>query len=203
MTKAEAYDRHVNDSLALLPIIERHLPSEKRSAGAALTAIDVGTGAGLPGMIFAIARPSWRVTLLDTLRKRCDFLSAAVDKVGLKNVSVVWSRAEAAGQTPANRDAFDIATARAVAETRTLAELCLPFVKPGGLWVAPKGVDPKAEVAAAGTAIKLLGGKVVDLAAVGSFDAEGKQRTALVVAKLSPTPRQYPRSAPLPNKSPL
>uniref|UniRef100_A0A7S3QS54 Ribosomal RNA small subunit methyltransferase G n=1 Tax=Dunaliella tertiolecta TaxID=3047 RepID=A0A7S3QS54_DUNTE len=108
-----------------------------------LRVIDVGTGAGLPGMVLAVMRPHWQVTLLDSLRKRCDFLTRAAEVAGVQNVSVVWSRAEEGGRREELRDTFDLAVARAVAETRVLSELCLPFVRAGGLWIAAKGPDPK------------------------------------------------------------
>ncbi|KAG2454010.1 hypothetical protein HYH02_001053 [Chlamydomonas schloesseri] len=201
--KGDAWQRHVVDSLALLPVIERHAAAagllrppagaaaaqgpeadaaEARRAsgrgagssggggggGVELRLIDVGTGAGLPGMILAAARPQWKVTLLDTLRKRCDFLKEAAARAGLDNVDVVWCRAEEGGRRPELRQAYDVAVARAVAETRILAELCMPFVRVGGLWVAAKGPDPEAEVAAASNAIGQLGGRKLALERVSS-----------------------------------
>ncbi|KAG2432450.1 hypothetical protein HXX76_008795 [Chlamydomonas incerta] len=199
--KGDAWQRHVVDSLALLPVIERHASAvgllrpagpgvagpeggaaEARRAsgggagssssggggGVELRLIDVGTGAGLPGMILAAARPQWKVTLLDTLRKRCDFLKEAAARAGLTNVDVVWCRAEEGGRRPELRQAYDVAVARAVAETRILAELCMPFVRTGGLWVAAKGPDPEAEVAAASNAIGQLGGRKLALERVSS-----------------------------------
>ncbi|MEW5312026.1 MAG: hypothetical protein WDW38_003690 [Sanguina aurantia] len=170
--------------------------------GQALSVIDVGTGPGLPGIIFAVARPLWKVTLLDSLRKRCDFLKKAIELMGLTNVEVVWSRAEDAGQDPVHRQGYDVAVARAVAETRTLAELCLPFVKVGGLWVAAKGPTPKEEVAGARVALQKLGGVLCSVELVDSFSSDG-QRTAVVVRKVANTPAQYPRGQGLPGKSPL
>lgn len=147
-----------------------------------LRLIDVGTGPGLPGMVLAIARPQWRVTLLDSLRKRCDFLRAAAAQLNLDNVDVVWSRAEDAGRQPALRDAHDVAVARAVAESRVLAELCLPFVRPGGVWVAAKGAAIEGEVEAAGGAIAALRGRVVAIEAVDSFYGTGAVVPAEAVA---------------------
>ncbi|GAX84416.1 hypothetical protein CEUSTIGMA_g11837.t1 [Chlamydomonas eustigma] len=260
----EAWQRHIGDSLALLPVIEKHLlrdetsgstqesirmragkknsestqkssnqglasPSFEPSAschpsnqGASpsfepsapchpstsatellkIRVIDVGTGAGLPGMVLAVARPHWKVTLLDSLKKRCDFLSSASNRIGLENVDVVWSRAEEAGQNLELRERYDLAIARAVADTRVLAELCLPMVKTGGLWVAAKGSTPEAEVLAAGHAIKLLGGAYVSTDLVQSFSPEG-QRTAVIVKKVCSTPSKYPRKPGTPNTQPL
>mmetsp|Transcript_21776 Transcript_21776/g.56784 ORF Transcript_21776/g.56784 Transcript_21776/m.56784 type:complete len:177 (+) Transcript_21776:301-831(+) len=167
-----------------------------------LRVIDVGTGAGLPGMVLAVMRPHWQVTLLDSLRKRCDFLTRAAEVAGVQNVSVVWSRAEEGGRREELRDTFDLAVARAVAETRVLSELCLPFVRAGGLWIAAKGPDPKAEVDAASRALQLLHSRLVCVSEVASASAEGP-RTALVVHKERPTPAKYPRAPGTPNKLPL
>ncbi|KAG1671075.1 hypothetical protein FOA52_000747 [Chlamydomonas sp. UWO 241] len=176
--------------------------SDGGGARAGLRVIDVGTGAGLPGMVLAIARPQWKVTLLDSLRKRCDFLEAAVEKAGLSNVSVVWSRAEDGGQSAQHRGKYDLAVARAVAETRVLAELCLPFVRVGGLWVAPKGPAPDVEVAAASRALSQLGATLLATELVDSFSADG-QRTCIIASKDAPTLAKYPRRAGMPNKEPL
>jgi 16S rRNA (guanine(527)-N(7))-methyltransferase RsmG len=208
-------------------------PTQQQRQQQQLRLIDVGTGPGLPGMILAIARPHWRVTLLDSLRKRCDFLRAAASRLELTNVDVVWSRAEDAGRQPLLRDAHDVAVARAVAETRVLAELCLPFVRPGGVWVAAKGAAIEGEVEAAAKAIAALKGRVLAVEAVDSFygssaasaagaveTSEAKEhddngaaaaaaasaavrRTAIVVEKLAPTPPAYPRPPGTPNKKPL
>ncbi|GFR45265.1 hypothetical protein Agub_g6371 [Astrephomene gubernaculifera] len=225
--KGEAWERHVVDSLALLPLIERHaqlpaaLPQQQHSSrsnghassssggsGSAgsgldgLRVIDVGTGAGLPGMVLAAVRPQWKVTLLDSLRKRCDFLREAAERAGLSNVEVVWCRAEEGGRRPELREAYDVAVARAVAEARVLAELCLPFVRVGGLWVAAKGPNPEAEAAAAASAVRQLGGSPLKVLPVDSYSGEG-QRTALLSTKRGPTPARFPRHPGVPSKKPL
>ena len=200
----EAWQRHVGDSLALLPVIDKHLQASRKGAGGnePLLVIDVGTGPGLPGMILAVARPKWRFTLLDSMRKRCDFMQSTATKMGLGNVSFVWSRAEDAGQDPKLREKHDLVVARAVAEARVLAELCLPFAREGGLWVAAKGPNPQVEVEAAKTSIKKMGGEHLGIELVKSWSNEG-QRTALVVRKESKTPSKYPRKPGTPNSSPL
>lgn len=218
--RGEAWGRHIEDSLALLPVIERHCPGACATStgggggdsvggrgagggGGAFSVIDVGSGAGLPGMVLAIARPQWRVTLLDTLKKRCAFLEAAAARAGARNVSVVWARAEEGGRRADLREGFDLSVARAVADTRVLAELCMPFVRPGGRWVAAKGADPGAEVRAAARAVRLLGGgEALQIVGVDSWAPEG-QRTALVVEKAARTPDLYPRPPGSPNKKPL
>lgn len=199
----EALRRHIGDSLALLPVLDRVAEGQE---GQALSLIDIGSGAGLPGMVLAIARPHWQITLLDALRKRCDFMGAAAKQVGLGNVATLWSRAEDAGRDPAHRERYDVAAARAVADLRVLSELCLPLVKVGGTWIAAKGPDPHAEVRGAATAIGVLGGAPAEVVNVDSCSTEGEPKapfTAVVVRKAEATPAKYPRRAGMPNKRPL
>ncbi|CAI7858052.1 unnamed protein product, partial [Closterium sp. NIES-54] len=126
----------------------------------ALRLVDVGTGAGLPGIVLAVAQPTWHVTLVESLNKRCDFLSHVVQRLGLKNVQVVCGRAEEVGRDPVHREAYDLAVARAVAEMRVLNELCLPLVRVGGAFVAAKGPNPQDEIAAASNSASLLGAQI-------------------------------------------
>lgn len=154
-------------------------------------------------MALAIARPHWDVAMLDSLAKRCTFVDGAIATLRLSNARTLWSRAEDAGQLPQHRQQYDVVVARAVAELRVLAELCLPFAKtPQGLWVAAKGPSPDAEVAAAQGALRTLGGSLVGVVEVASRSAEGV-RTAVVVRKLGKTPKQYPRQAGTPSRRPL
>lgn len=196
-------DRHIADSLSLLPIIEgAHAAYCKSSAGESIKVVDIGSGAGLPGIVLAIARPAWQLTLLESLQKRCDFLERAAEAAGLTNVKVLRSRAEDAGKDSTHREMYDIAVARAVAEMRILAELCLPLVRVGGILVAAKGPNPEEEVEAAKTAVDLLGASIITLSKVDSEGPLG-QRTAVVCLKDKPTPAKYPRRAGMPNKRPL
>jgi len=165
--------------------------------------IDVGSGAGLPGIVLAIARPRWHVTLLDSLQKRCSFNSEAILAAGICNASVVWARAEEAGREPLLRETHDIAVARAVAELRVLAELCLPLVAVGGFWIAAKGSTPQEETLQANSAIKQLGGEVVHVKQVDSVGPEGRHRTVVVTRKREATPARYPRKPGTPKKQPL
>ena len=200
-TESDAMARHAGDSLALLPALEGALPAVFPATPCVL---DVGSGAGLPGMILAIARPEWDFTLLDTLQKRCRFLEEAAEEIGLDNVAVRWGRAEDLAQEPLLREGFDLVTARAVADMATLAELCLPFARPGvGALVAAKGPEPEEEVAGAEAAIRTLGGAPAEVVPVDSFSGDGKRFTAVLVRKAEPTPDKYPRRAGLPNKRPL
>lgn len=197
----EMYDRHINDSLALLPSLDAKCNREGPAA-TTTTLMDVGSGGGLPGLILAIARPTWQVSLLDSLQKRCKFLEAAIEATGVSNVTIVCARAEDAGHMESLREQYDLVVARAVAEMRVLAELCLPLCKVNGYWVAAKGADPVQEVDAAKKAITTLGGALLNIENVESQSPVG-QRTAVLIKKITATPKQYPRKPGIPKKMPL
>lgn len=184
-------EKHFADSL--LPLTMVQLPQ-----GASL--VDVGSGAGFPGLPMALVRRDLRVTFLDSLQKRLNFLAQLTEKLGV-TARVLHARAEDAGQNPQTRERFDVATARAVANLNALAEYCLPLVKVGGVFLALKGAAGEEELAAAAGAIAKLGGRVeaVHRYALPGGDA----RVLLVIRKEQPTPRQYPRSAALMKKKPL
>ena len=188
----EMVDRHYLDSAA--PLALGLIPQGAR-------VIDVGTGAGLPGIPLCILRPDLRVTLLDAQRKRVTFLQAAIEALDLP-AQAVHMRAEDAARDEARREAYDVAVSRAVAATPTLLELTLPFVRVGGRAIARKGPGPQAELEQARRAAHLLGG-----ALEGVLDAPvpGRdwQHVLLVCAKRQKTARQYPRRAGLPGKNPL
>lgn len=154
--------------------------------------IDVGTGAGFPGMVLKILVPSLEVTLLDSLQKRLVWLEETASALGLGGISTLHARAEEQSRRPDCRDSFDFAAARAVAELRVLAELCLPFVKVGGLFLAMKGVDSGAELAAAAPVLEQLGGRVET---VWDYTIPGPEvrHRLIAVRKVSPTPEAYPR----------
>ena len=162
--------------------------------------IDVGTGAGFPGMVLAILTPDARFTLLDSLGKRVDFLKEVQTDLELKNVTCVHARAEefAAQQ----RETFDVATSRAVAQLSVLSELCLPLVKVGGQFIAMKSVDTEDEIAAAKSAIKTLGGHIVKVEDYTIPTSDVVHRL-VIVEKVSPTPRAYPRAFAKIKKAPL
>ncbi|XP_052184082.1 uncharacterized protein LOC127796065 isoform X3 [Diospyros lotus] len=199
---SEVMERHVEDSLAILPPIRSSYSSHCEASYDNLSLVDVGSGAGLPGLILAIACPGWKVTLLESINKRCLFLEHAVGVIGLPNVQVIRERAENFGQNLAFRETFDVAVARAVAELRILAEYCLPLVQVGGLFVAAKGHDPLEEVSSAKRAIQLMGASVLQIDSVESHSPYG-QRTAVLCLKDRPTPKKYPRDPGIPAKSPL
>ncbi|CAM0913490.1 unnamed protein product [Alopecurus aequalis] len=200
--EAEVMTRHVADSLAVLPPLERAYTSRGGDVASGVSLIDVGSGAGLPGLILAVARPSWKFTLLESMRKRCTFLEHAVEVMELSNVDVVCDRAENVGQSPEFREAFDVAAARAVAELKILAEYCLPLVRVGGLFIAAKGHDPHEEIRSAKAAVHTLGASMLDLCNVESMGPHG-QRTAVVYLKEHTTPKKYPRHPGTPSKTPL
>lgn len=152
--------------------------------------IDVGTGAGFPGLPLKIAEPSIRLTLLDSQAKRINFLEEVIGLLNLKETQTVLSRAEEAPKE--FRGQFDAACARAVTRLDALAELCLPLVKVGGVFIAMKGPDPTGEVQEAARAIEVLGGRAVD---VQRYTIPGTDvlHSAVVIEKVKQTPAQYPR----------
>ncbi len=162
--------------------------------------IDVGTGAGFPGMVLKIARPDIELTLLDGLNKRLTFLNAVLEKIGL-SAETVHLRAEDGGKNPAYREQFDIACARAVAAMPTLSEYCLPFVKKGGMFVAMKGAGAADELGSAQNAIKLLGGAKPDI--ICETLTGNEARAFILVKKISQTPTKYPRIGGKISKNPL
>ncbi|GAB2269886.1 hypothetical protein Dimus_004805 [Dionaea muscipula] len=198
----EIMERHIEDSLAIVPPILESYSSHCGCSYSTLNVVDVGSGQGLPGLILGIACPGWEVTLIESMSKRCVFLEHAIKVTGLPNVQVVHGRAENLGQSLDLREAFDVAVARAVAELRVLAEYCLPLVRVGGLFVAAKGHDPLEEVKNAEGAIHLLGASVLQQYPVESHSPYG-QRTAILCLKDRSTPRKYPREPGTPAKSPL
>ena len=156
------------------------------------TLIDVGTGAGFPGIPLKILVPTLHVTLLDAQGKRVDWLEEACEQLGLDDVAPIQGRAEEAGQVPALRGQYDFATARAVADLRQLSELCLPFVRVGGYFLAMKGTDCDAELDSARSAIHTLGGEVEQCVDYAIPHTEVSHRVILIKKKAS-SPSQYPR----------
>ncbi|XP_040988063.1 ribosomal RNA small subunit methyltransferase G isoform X2 [Juglans microcarpa x Juglans regia] len=165
----EVMERHIEDSLAIIPPMRSSYASHCNDSVDSINLVDVGSGAGLPGLILAIACPDWKVTLLESMNKRCVFLENAIGLAGLSNVRVVRGRAENLGQDLCFREKFDVAVARAVAEMRILAEYCLPLVRVGGLFVAAKGHDPQEEVRNAERAIQMMGSSLLQLSSGGYF----------------------------------
>jgi len=183
--------RHYADSL--LPLAHE----EWFKQGARL--IDVGTGAGFPGMMLAIARPDMQVTLLDSQRKRCDFLQAVCDKLQLANVTVLHARAED-GARGALRETMDLAVARAVAPLNVLAEYLLPYVRVGGYALCWKGPAVREELTAGKKAAVILGARAEELL---HLPIEGREHYIQPLKKSETTARRYPRKSGTPSKDPL
>ena len=175
--------KHFADSLSLL---------QTASFPQNAAVIDVGTGAGFPGLALKIARPDLRVTLLDSTKKKLAVLEEISGALGL-SVELLHLRAEEAGRQPEYREQFDVAAARAVANLRELAEYCLPFVRVGGRFLAMKSARTDAELDEAKAAIRLLGGKTKAVHTVEL--SEAGERTVVEIEKVSPTPALYPRAS--------
>jgi 16S rRNA (guanine527-N7)-methyltransferase len=193
----EILTHHFLDSLACaLPLT----PLQRR---APLTLIDIGSGAGFPGLPLAIAFPIWQVCLLEATGKKVHFLAAAVEALGLTNVTPLNGRAEEVAHLPRYRGSFDIATARAVASLPTLLEYCAPFVKPGGLMLLPKKGDLGEELAWGKRAAPQLGALLGEAQPLPLLAGLEPGRVIVTARQQRPCPPQYPRAAGAPRKRPL
>jgi 16S rRNA (guanine527-N7)-methyltransferase len=186
--------RHFLDSLSCF----KALPKAALTAKARV--VDVGTGAGFPGLPLKIVCPGMRLTLLEATGKKVTFLEHMVDVLRLREVEVIHARAEELGRDPAHRERYDWALARAVAEMPALAEYLLPLVRVGGAVLAQKGEDAAAEVHGAEAAIAALGGRVRQLVPV-ELRGLAETRYLVVVDKVAATPEKYPRRPGMPRKS--
>lgn len=202
------WNKHINLTAITEPeqVVEKHffdslLVLEAVDLGEKKQLIDVGTGAGFPGMVLAIARPTLSVTLLDSLNKRIHFLDEVAQQLGLSNVTTVHERAELAAKKPAYREQFDWAVARAVARLPLLLEYTLPFVKVGGGFLACKGPDGHEELSEAQKALDILGG--VHHQTHTTQLQNGDKRLILTIQKQKPTPTKYPRNPNATKKNPL
>ena len=164
--------------------------------------IDVGTGAGFPGLALKIAYPKLQVTLLDSLNKRIQFLDAVIDKLGLTGVETIHGRAEDFAKPGKLREQFDLCVSRAVANLSTLSEYCLPFVKVGGQFISYKSEKISEEKELAGKAISMLGGKIKSQVEFTLPDSD-IYRNLFIIEKAKETPKKFPRKAGLPSKEPL
>jgi 16S rRNA (guanine527-N7)-methyltransferase len=166
------------------------------------TIIDVGTGAGFPGIPIAILHPNAKITLLDSLNKRINFLNLVVKELGLTNVTTIHSRAEDGARKPDLREKFDVATSRAVANMAVLSEFCMPFVKKSGYFVALKGPSIDEELQNGKNAIKILGGELKNIIEV-SIEGTDLRHNIVEVFKIKECNKKYPRKAGTVNKNPL
>ena len=182
--------KHFIDSLTIEKYIERDV-----------NLIDIGTGAGFPGLPLKIIRDDLKVTLLDSLNKRLVFLNEVKNKLNLRNVDIIHGRAEDIARDMKYREKYTIATARAVANLATLSEYCLPFVKINGYFICMKG-NNLDEIEEAKKAIEILGGEIIKVEN-RMLPGSDIERNIIVIQKIKSTPEQYPRKAGIPSKNPI
>lgn len=189
----EVVEKHFIDSLSIVKIIDINEVS---------AIIDVGTGAGFPGIPLKIAFPHLKITLLDSLNKRIKFLNEVINETGLDNISTIHGRAEDFAKQDEYREQFDLCVSRAVANLATLSEYCLPYVKVGGKFVSYKSGEIDEEVENSKTAVKVLGGKI---SKIEKFQLKGTDigRSFVEIKKVKNTGKKFPRKAGLPAKEPI
>ena len=187
----EVIEKHFLDSISLCQVYDLSKP---------VKILDMGTGAGFPGVPLKIAFPEVEITLADSLNKRIKFLDEVVGELGLEKVTTIHARAEELARNKEHRENYDLVVSRAVANLSTLGEYCIPFVKMGGNFISYKSGEVDEEVNAAGKAIKILGGQIKD---VYKFDLSEQKRSFVTIEKIKTTSKTYPRKAGTPSKEPL
>lgn len=190
----EALQKHIADSLSC-DFMEEYEAAEN--------VIDIGTGAGFPGVPLAIVSPDKKFTLVDSLNKRLRIIDELTGELGIKNVTTVHGRAEDVGKSKEHREQYDICVSRAVASLDVLCEWCLPLVKKGGYFVAYKGENVSRETEDAANAIKLLGGKIQEIRKVQTEEESISGHVLVMIKKVKNTPSKYPRQAGQARKNPL
>lgn len=189
----EVVIRHFLDSLASVQVCDFNRVEK---------VIDIGTGAGFPGIPLKIAFPNLKVVLLDSLNKRVKFLNQVTEELGLSGVEAIHGRAEDYARQKEYRESFDVCVSRAVANLSTLSEYCLPYVKVGGSFVSYKSGKVQEEVLAASHAVELLGGSPARVVKFRLPDTD-MERSFVIVEKDKKTPARFPRKAGMPGKEPL
>ena len=187
----EVLEKHFLDSISLIRAID---------LSQTLSVMDMGTGAGFPGIPLKIAFPNLQVTLADSLNKRVLFLQEVIDALKLEGIEAIHGRAEDLARDKKYRECYDLSVSRAVANLSTLSEYCLPFVKIGGQFISYKSGEMEEEVAASKSAVFLLGGKINDTV---KFELGESGRSFIIIDKVKGTPKTYPRKAGTPLKKPL
>ena len=193
----EVITKHFLDSLA---VVKTSCFKPEKLAGKRL--IDIGTGAGFPGIPLKIAFPELEILLLDSLNKRINFLNEVTEMLGLTKINTVHGRAEDYAKQKGYRESFDFWVSRAVANLSTLSEYCIPFVKQGGCFISYKSGSVDQELIQAEKAVKILGGQREEVVRFSLADTD-LDRSFVVIHKAKPTPKKYPRKAGLPSKEPL
>ena len=192
----EVITKHFLDSLA---VVKTSCFKPEKLAGKRL--IDIGTGAGFPGIPLKIAFPELEILLLDSLNKRINFLNEVTEMLGLTKINTVHGRAEDYAKQKGYRERFDFCVSRAVANLSTLSEYCIPFVKQGGCFISYKSGSVDQELIQAEKAVKILGGQREEVVRFSLADTD-MDRSFVVIRKAKPTPKKYPRKAGLPSKEP-
>ncbi|GAK41464.1 16S rRNA (guanine(527)-N(7))-methyltransferase RsmG [Paenibacillus urinalis] len=191
--REQVYTKHFYDSVSLSFYVDMNKIQ---------TLADIGSGAGFPGIPLKICYPHLKLTIIDSLNKRINFLQHIVDTLGLTDVELIHGRAEELGRRTGYRDHYDLVTARAVARLAVLNEFCLPFVRKEGIFAAMKGSDPTEELLDAQFSLKELKAKVINTHAF-QLPVEESARHIIVIGKTSSTPKKYPRKPGMPLKMPL
>jgi 16S rRNA (guanine527-N7)-methyltransferase len=192
--------KHFLDSLSCLPVLDALVASRGWEPSPSL--LDIGAGAGFPGLPLKIARPRWDVTLLDSSGKKIAFLAHLISRLGLQSVRGIKGRAEDMGRDSQHRETYNIVAARAVAELPILMEYALPLCQVGGIFLAMKGKDVTQELKESEFALKELGGRLLQTRAV-ELPSLSSCRHLILIEKLSHTPARYPRRPGIPSKRPL
>lgn len=195
-TPQEIIIKHFLDSISCIKVINKYIDAE------GVSVIDVGAGAGFPGIPIKIICPSVRLSLLEARKKKTIFLKKITEEMNFQQVKILNGRAETFGKCADHRERYDIAISRAVAHLNTLSEYCLPLVRVGGLFVAQKGRSYKKETEKSFKTIQVLGGEMIGVEKV-RIPFINQERYLLVIKKIKDTPSKYPRKEGLPQKRPL